>query len=305
MAAFGAAALRDPAVRDPVVRDAAFRGVSFREEVCAVARLEMAEVLRSRWLLFCLGVYGVLAAVFVLVGMRESSVLGFTGMGKVLLALSHALVLLLPLLGLVATGQVINRVREDGSLELLFGHPIGRRSYFVAVSLVRYAVLVLPLVLLMLAMGLYGRFVLGHAVPWAFLFRALLVSSALLAFAVAVGLMISTYVRNPSKALMLALLVWAACIALMDFAMIGLMLQWRLQPLAVFAIAVLNPVQDARLALLSTAEPELSTLGPVGFYLANRVGTGFLAVLGIAWPALLGLCCWALTLRRFRTGDLL
>lgn len=275
-----------------------------RAEVAAIARLELAEVLRSRWLLFCLAVYGVVAALFVLVGLRESSVLGFTGMGKVLLGMSHALVLLLPLLGLLATGQAVNRAREDGTLELLFGHPVGRGGYFVAVSAVRFLALVLPLLLLLALLGVYGWLVLRQPVPWAFLARTMAVSSSLLACAVAAGLMVSTYVRNQAKALMLALLLWAAGVALVDFALIGLLMQWRVQPLAVFVLAALNPVQDARLALLSAGQPELNTLGPVGFFLANRLGSSALLAIGIGWPALLAIGCWLLTLGRFRRGDL-
>ena len=275
-----------------------------RAEIAAIARLELAEVLRSRWLLFCLGVYGVVAALFVLVGLRESSVLGFTGMGKVLLGMSHALVLLLPLLGLLATGQAVNRAREDGTLELLFGHPVGRSGYFVAVSIVRFLALVLPLLVLLPVLGLYGWLAMGQPVPWAFLARTMAVSTSLLACAVAAGLLISTYVRNQAKALMLALLLWAAGVALVDFALIGLLMQWRVQPLAVFVLAALNPVQDARLALLSAGQPELNTLGPVGFFLANRLGSGALLAIGIGWPSLLAAGCWLVTLGRFRRGDL-
>jgi ABC-type transport system involved in multi-copper enzyme maturation permease subunit len=276
-----------------------------RAEVAAIARLELAEVLRSRWLLLCLTVYGVVAALFVFVGLRESSVLGFTGMGKVLLGMSHALVLLLPLLGLLATGQAVNRAREDGTLELLFGHPVGRDAYFVAVSLVRFLALVLPLLVLLALLGLYGWIVLGQPMAWGFLARTMAVSTSLLACAVAAGLMVSTYVRNQAKALMLALMLWAAGVALVDFALIGLLMQWRVQPLAVFVLAALNPVQDARLALLSAGQPELNTLGPVGFFLANRLGPSVLLVIGIAWPTLLAVGCWLLTLGRFRRGDLL
>ena len=273
-------------------------------EVTAVARLELSEVLRSRWMVFCLGVYGVLGAVFVLMGMRESSVMGFTGMGRVLLSFTHALVLLLPLLGLLATGQVVNRAREEGALELLFSHPLRRGSYFVAISLVRYTVLLAPLVLLLPAMALWGRLAFGEPIPWAFLFRALAVSAALLAASVAIGLWISTVVRNQSKALMLALLVWTAFVALLDFALIGLMLEWRLAPRAVFALAAINPLQCARMALLAAAEPELGTLGPVGFYLSNHVGAGALLALGLGWPSLLAVSTWALTARSFGRGDL-
>ena len=69
-----------------------------RAELWAVARLEWAEVRRSRWALFCGAIYALLAVVFVAVGLRESTVLGFSGMGRVLLSVAHALLLVLPLL---------------------------------------------------------------------------------------------------------------------------------------------------------------------------------------------------------------
>lgn len=270
----------------------------------ATARLELAETLRSRWMLFAVGVYAVLGGVFVLVGMRESTVIGFTGMGRVLLAFSHALVLLLPLLGLVATGQVVNRARDEGALELLFSHPIGRGTWFAAVSAVRLGVLALPLVVLMPALALFGLGAFGQAVEWGFLLRSLCASVGLLAVAVATGLAISVFVRNQARAMTTVLLTWALGVALVDFALIGLMLQWRLPPEAVFALAALNPVQDARLALLSAAEPELATLGPVGFFLAERIGPTGLLWLGVGWPLLLAALLWVIALRRFRAGDL-
>ncbi len=270
----------------------------------ATARLELAETLRSRWLLFAIAVYAVLAGVFVLVGMRESTVIGFTGMGRVLLAFSHALVLLLPLLGLLATGQVVNRARDEGALELWFSHPVRRGSWFAAVSAVRLAVLAVPLVLLMPLLALFGWIAFGQGVEWGFLLRSLLASTALLTAAVATGLAVSVFVRSQTRALTAVLLVWALGVALVDFALIGLMLQWRLPPEAVFALAALNPVQDARLALLSAAQPELATLGPVGFFLSERIGSGGLLLLGVGWPLLLAGTLWVLALHRFRAGDL-
>ena len=66
----------------------------------------------------------------------------------------------------------------------------------------------------------------------------------------------------------------------------------------------MNPVQDARMALLSGLEPELSNLGPVGFYLANKVGGPTLYALGVAWPAFVGAVAWLFAFVRFRTSDL-
>lgn len=274
-------------------------------DVRAVARLDLAEVLRSRWLVFCALVYGVLGVLFVLVAFRESAILGFTGMGRVLMSLCHALLLILPLLGLTATSQVINGARESGALELLFSHPFSRAGYFVAVSLVRYLAVLAPLLVLVAGLALYGFVALGEAVPWAFVVRGTALAAALLWAFVGGGLMISVWVRNQAKALTTMLLAWAAGVALLDFALVGAMLQWRLNPEGVFLLAALNPVQAARMALLATAEPELAVLGPVGFYLANRVGPNALLALGIGWPAAVGVLTWTAGFARFRRGDLL
>lgn len=272
-------------------------------DLTAIVRLDLAETIRSRWALFCVGLYAALAAVFVFVGMRESTLLGFTGMGRVLVGLSHAMLMVLPLLALTASSQVINRAREEGALEVLFSHPIRRGAYFLGVTASRYLVLTVPLLGLFAGLSVLGATVLGGGVLWSVLARSLLVSAALLAAFLGIGLAISTFVANPARSATLALVAWILAVALLDFALIGVMLQWRLQPQGVFALALLNPVQAARMALLSAGDPELSTLGPVGFYLANRVGAGALLAFGIAWPLGAGLAAWLLAYVRFTRGD--
>ncbi|HVP31687.1 MAG TPA: ABC transporter permease subunit [Myxococcota bacterium] len=274
-----------------------------RAELAAVARLDLGEVLRSRWLLLCLVLYALLGGVFVLVGLRESSVLGFTGVGRVLFSLCHALVLLLPLLALLATVQAVNRARDDGSLELFLSHPIGRAAFLTGVTGVRLAALTLPLALVMLALAGESVLVQGQAVPWGFFGRAIAVCIALLAAYVGIGLATSVLVRHPARATTLVFLIWTSSVALLDFAGIALLLEWRVPAPAVFALAAVNPVQAARLALLCSAEPTLATLGPVGFFLANHVGVDALFALGIAWPALVGVGSWLVAWWAFRRGD--
>lgn len=278
--------------------------MSLRREIAVVARLDLAEVLRSRWLVFCLVVHALLAGMFVLVGLRESGVVGFTGMGRALMSWSHALLFLLPLLALSATGQVVNSARDDGSLELLLSNPVSRSAYFLGTTLVRIAALVLPLLIAMPAMAVFGALAFEQDVSWDFLLRGMVVSTSLLLCFTAFGMLVSTLVRNQSKALMLTILIWVAGVAMIDFGLVGIMLQWELPPQAVFALATLNPVQCARLALLSAAQPELSTFGPVGFFLANKVGAEGLLAIGIGWPLLLGLTAWVWSLGAFRRRDL-
>jgi ABC-2 type transport system permease protein len=279
--------------------------MGWSKRMAAVARLDLVEVLQSRWLLFHSALYTALVGLFLFVGLRESSVLGFTGMSRLLLSLCNALVLILPLLALTASGLVVNRHREDGTMELLFSLPISRGEYFTGVLLTRYFVLLLPLLLLVPALGFTDRLLFGHSVPWVFIARSLVISATLLWSFVGLGFAVSTLVRNRTKALMYLLLIWVVCVGGLDFALMGLMLQWRLNAETVFVLSGLNPVQCSRLALLSSAEPSLAVLGPVGFYLVNRVGVSWLFLLGTLQPVLIGCLSWYAAWRHFRHSDLL
>lgn len=278
--------------------------MSYAHQILVSARLDLAEVLRSRWLWFCGAAYLLLAVIFVLVGLRESTVIGFTGAGRALVSMCHALLLVLPLLALTMFAPVIGRARDDGSFELLFSQPLSRSAWFVGVSLTRYAVLVVPLVVAMVGLGLYGQLGRGQAVPWAFMGRSLLITAALVAAFAGIGTLISTLVRHPARVTTYVVVAWALGVALLDFGLIGVMLRWRLDPHAVFVLAALNPVQDARMAMLSGFEGDLATMGPLGFYLVHSIGRTALFVLGVAWPFAVGAITWSLAHASFRRGDL-
>ena len=262
--------------------------MSFGRQLRAAARLDFAEVLRSRWIWFCVATY---------------AILGFTGTSRVLLSFSHALILVLPLIALMALAPAVQRAREDGSLELLFSQPLSPGAWFLAVCGVRYLALVVPLAGVMVGIGLWGQLVHDDPIPWPYIGRSLAVSASLLLAFAGIGAAISVFVRNPARVITYLVLTWALGVALLDFGLIGLMLKWRLDPHAVFTLAVLNPVEAARLALLSHLQPELSTFGPVGFYLANRVGAGALFAIGVAWPAIVGLGAWTIAYLGFRRSD--
>ena len=277
--------------------------MSFGRQLRAAARLDFAEVLRSRWIWFCVATYAILGGVLLTVGVRESSILGFTGTSRVLLSFSHALILVLPLIALMALAPAVQRAREDGSLEMLFSQPLSPGAWFLAVCGVRYLALVVPLAGVMVGIGVWGQLVHDDPIPWQYIGRSLAVSASLLLAFAGIGAAISVFVRNPARVITYLVLAWALGVALLDFGLIGLMLRWRLDPHAVFTLAVLNPVEAARLALLSHLQPELSTFGPVGFYLANRVGGGALFAIGVVWPAIVGLGAWTIAYLGFRRSD--
>ena len=271
----------------------------------SVMKLDFAEVRRSRWLFLCLLLYASLGLGFVLVGLRESNILGFAGTGRVLLSLVHALLLLLPLLALMATGQTIVNSRIDGTLELLFSHPLDRTRYFLAVSAVRFLSLLVPLVALLFVLCTLLNVFLRQPIPWSFLLRASTTSAALLFAFTGLGMLISVRSATQTRAVIAILLAFVTAVLLLDFALIGMLLRMRFPSSFVFILSAGNPVQAARLALLSAVEPELSTLGPVGFFLANRLGANFLLLIGLGWPAVFGGTCLFVAARCFRSSDLL
>jgi ABC-2 type transport system permease protein len=181
--------------------------------------------------------------------------------------------------------------------------PIRRIDYFIGITIVRWCTVALPLAVLILGVSVLGRVAFDQQIPWTFVLKATLSGLSLATAFVGIGLLISALCANQAKAVMLVLCVWIAAVALVDFVLIGLMLEWRLPPRVVFALAIMNPVEASRLALLSSVDPELGVLGPVGFYLANRLGSATLFVVGVALPALMGAVTWIVAAFGFRRGD--
>lgn len=274
------------------------------KRIAVVARLEGADSLRSRWLQFTAAIYLVVFGAFVWLGLRESSVLGFTGLSRVVLHMANAAVLAVPLVALVASCQAVTKARSTGHLELLLVGPLRRSDWFMGLVIARAAVLLAPLLAMLLAAAIAGRLLDPQdqaLVPMTV--HALLVSVTLLWAYLGLGLLISAVAASLERAVVLALLVWLLSAALHDFALIGVLLQWRVPTPLVFGLAALNPVEAARLAVLAAVDPELALLGPVGFWIANQLGPQWTYALGLGWPALVGTLAALWAGRRVRQRD--
>lgn len=257
-------------------------------------RLEIADALRSRWLLFTACIYASVFTLFVWLGLRESSILGFTGLSRVVLNVSNAVVLAVPLVALVATSQTVVRARQSGLFELMMSQPMRRADWFAGAVASRFTVVVGPLLLLLALAPVVGA-ASGErdAALVPMVLRSLAVTAALAWAFIGIGFWISASARTPERATVLALVAWVTASALHDFALIGALLRWKLTPAVVFTLAAANPVESARIAILGGIDPELSVLGPVGFWLAHTLGPTLMLALGVGWPAILGsLALW-------------
>ncbi len=272
--------------------------------VLAFARLELADALRSKWVALTGALYGAVFVAFLWLGLRESSVLGFTGLSRVLLNVSNAVVLALPLVVLIASSQVVVRARTSGLFELLLSQSCRRAEWFAGMLAARTLVLLAPLALVVLAAfsatPLLGRDEALLAVAA----RSFAVAAALVWAFLGIGVLISTASRTAERAIVFALLAWAIASALHDFALIGLLLHTRLPPRLVFLLAALNPSESARIGIFTSVDPELSVLGPVGFWIANDLGPARALAVAIGWPLLLGTGSLLLAGRSLARADL-
>jgi len=269
----------------------------------ALLRLEMADALRSRWVLFTAAAYVVVFGAFVWLGLRESRVLGFTGLSRVVLNVSNAVVIVLPLVALVSTNQGIVRARATGLFELLLAQPVARADWLFAAVTSRLLVIVGPL-LVLLAGTLAAGWTSGEQSLAPLVGRTLLVVSSLSFAFVGIGFFVSSAARTTERATVYALVAWLGASVLHDFGLIGALLRWRLSAEAVFILAAVNPVEASRIAILSGVDPELSVLGPVGFWLANTLGPRLALAVGVGWPLLLGGVALLLARRNLDRSDL-
>jgi ABC-2 type transport system permease protein len=256
--------------------------------VLAFARLELMDALRSKWLAFASLLYLGLCATFIWLGLRESSVLGFTGLSRVLLNLANAVIVVFPLVVLIGTHAAIVRARSSGFCELMLVQPVRRVTWFWGLLLSRVVILLGPLLVIGLASAAAAALLEPEEGLAAVAARTLSISAALIFAFIGVGLYISSRAKTLERAIVLALVAWVVTAALHDVFLIAVLLRTSLPPQLVFFASVLNPSEAARVGVLTSVDPELSALGPVGFWLANTLGPTVALVVAIAWPAALG-----------------
>jgi Cu-processing system permease protein len=116
-----------------------------------------------------------------------------------------------------------------------------------------------------------------------------------------IGMLISTFTHQAGAALGVAVFVWLALVFLGDLGLMGTAIATRLPVGALFASALLNPIEAFRLASLTAFSGTLDVLGPAGTYAVDRLGAALTPVLlGVlaAWVVLPALAGWVRFSRR-------
>jgi Cu-processing system permease protein len=189
--------------------------------ILTIARRELMESVRSRWVVVSGALFGVLALSLSFFGMRSVGAYGIGGFSRTAIGLLNLALYLVPLLALLLGINSMAAEREEGSLEVLLAQPIGRRS----VVLGKFCGLAAAL-----AAALLGGFgaagvVIGVAGADANIgsYLMLLARSIGLGLAfVSLGLWLASAASTRLRALTWGLLLWFTTVLLYDLLVVGM-----------------------------------------------------------------------------------
>ncbi len=236
-----------------------------------IARKELRDAVKSRWLLAFAVTFAVIALALSRV-QGDAGDIGDQGFNRTTAGLINLCLLLVPLLSLVLGAAAIAGERERGTLATLLSQPISATELLLG----KFAGL---------AIAVWGAIALGFGTAGLlvaffqpltdiehYLFFVLL-SAVLAAAMLSLGLLISVLVDTRVKALAGAVLLWFFFVLLYDLGAIGIALSVSSSGRTLVGVAVFNPVESVRILAIMSLESNLEVLGPVGSYLTERLGT--------------------------------
>lgn len=275
-----------------------------RSGIGLAARLEIQESLRSRWFHVYAFVFIGLMLLLAATGVAESRVLGFTGLSRLLVTYIQITMAILPLFVLVTTARSLVGDREAGNLEYMLAFPITLAAWYWGKFAGRLILIVVPVAVALALSAVYGA-LRGHGIPWPQLCLYAGLSAALAVCFLGMGFLLSSLARSSEIALAATLLIWLTLVAFLDLILLSVLIKSNVNPDAVVAIALANPLQSFRTAAMILFDPQLILLGPSAYLILDTFGVAGYVAWAMAYPAVLGLLLAALGYWKFSRGDLI
>jgi len=240
-------------------------------ETLLVAAREVREAVRSRWFLLSAVSFLVLSLGLSLLGLAGAQRSGLAGFDRTTAGLLNLALLFVPLVTLSLGGLGLAGELEDGSLAVLLAQPLTRGEVYLGKYLGLLGAVGASIFAGFGAAGLVITAVAGGGNAVAFL-QLVGLAVLLAAATLALGTLLSAALSSRAKAVGGAFAAWLVIVYGSDLGAIGLAAARSLSPAQVFTLALLNPVEQARVlgTLSLTSRPEV--LGVVGVYGQDLLG---------------------------------
>jgi Cu-processing system permease protein len=244
-----------------------------------VAARELREAMRSRWFAMAAICFLLLSLGLSMLGLAGAQRSGLAGFDRTTASLLNLALVFVPLITLTLGGLSIAGEIEDQSLGLLLAQPVTRLEVFAGKYLGLLAAVAAAIAVGFGATGVIVGWSAGGGDVRAFL--GLVAITLLLAAAtLGIGTALSVGLRSRARVVGAAFSVWLLLVYVSDLGTIGLAVARNLAPGQVFVLALLNPVQQARVLGTLALSDRVDVLGPVGVFGLDHFGTmGLVAVL--------------------------
>lgn len=267
-----------------------------------VTLLELRQSLRSRWFWSYSILFGGFVAVMFALGITESQVIGFVGLGRLMITFMQVCIVVLPVYVLITTVRSVAGDRETHVMEYFLSLPVSFSSYLTGKFVSRFIEIFTPVFIALTGAAIWGQ-ISDIEVPWDLfsLYSALL---AVLVFCfLGIGMFISVKATSQNHAIGTAFIIWLILVAFLDLILMGAMLKMRMNPEAVIGIGMLNPLQVFRTAVLVLFDPKLTVMGPASYYILDTVGRTVFIIFSIIYPVIVGWLFMLWSLRIFKRND--
>lgn len=237
------------------------------KNILIIARKEIREGLRNRWVLGATLLLAALALTLTALGSAPTGNVGVNKLDVVIVSLSSLTIFLVPLIALLLSHDAIVGEMERGTMLLLLSYPIGRNQVILGKFLGHVAILSFA------TLCGYGAAALALAITGADIdaaswraFLNMLGSSVLLgAVFVAIGYLASAIVSERSTAGGIAIGVWLLFVLIYDMALLGALVAaggHTIPSGLLDAVLLFNPTDAYR--MLNLGSGEASTLSGLG-----------------------------------------
>lgn len=237
--------------------------------ILTVARKEIQEGLRNRWVLATTLLLAALALTLTFLGSAPTGNVGVNRLDVVIVSLSSLTIFLVPLIALLLSHDAIVGEIERGTMLLLISYPIGRRQIIFGKFFGHLAILAFA-TLCGYGAAAAALAAAGTEINSASLsaFLAMISSSILLGMVfIAIGYVTSAVSSERSTAGGISIGIWLFFVLIYDMALLGALVAAEGRPLPtglLDVLLVLNPTDAYRLLNLGSGEAgALSGLGGV------------------------------------------
>jgi Cu-processing system permease protein len=252
--------------------------------VLLCAGREVRASLRSRAFVMAAASFLVLSLALAAVGVLGARRAGLAGYDRTSASLLSLCLVFVPLVGLWLGSLGVAGDLEDGTTGMLLSQPVTRLEAYagkflgssVALTAAMAAGFGVTGVVLSLGRG-------GDLVTYLALAATML---ALGVTATALGTLLSSALRSRARVVGASFATWLWLVYASDLGSIGLVVARRLGPAELFALSLVNPVQQARILGTLVLSRRLEVLGPVGIFGLDTLGARGVALLALGELAL-------------------